>query len=216
MNKEWSNINKSFQSNLNKKSFHEAILKLLELRNELFREINSFPQQINKEEFSLMPFINHKGYESKSVAYSVWHIFRIEDIVLNSLILKGNEIYYTSNYDKSIGSTIHTTGNELVENEIEDFSRKLDINELYKYINEVYNFTNKWLLSLNYEDLAIKFTEEDVNHLINSKSVAANEMWLIEYWTNKTIKGLLLMPFSRHWIMHIEASLRIINAINKK
>ena len=33
--------------------------------------------------------------------------------------------------------------------------------------------------------------------------------WLIDYWCGKDIRGLIQMPFSRHWIMHIEASLRI-------
>ncbi len=32
---------------------------------------------------------------------------------------------------------------------------------------------------------------------------------------NKDIKGLLGMPFSRHWIMHLEASLRIRNKLVK-
>lgn len=40
-------------------------------------------------------------------------------------------------------------------------------------------------------------------------------VWLIEYWCGKNIQGLIQMPFSRHWIMHIEASLRIKNKIYK-
>ena len=33
--------------------------------------------------------------------------------------------------------------------------------------------------------------------------------WLIDYWCGKDIRGLIQMPFSRHWIMHIEACLRL-------
>jgi len=39
-------------------------------------------------------------------------------------------------------------------------------------------------------------------------------IWLIDYWCGKDIRGLIQMPFSRHWIMHIEASLRIKNKIH--
>ena len=34
-------------------------------------------------------------------------------------------------------------------------------------------------------------------------------VWLIDYWCNKDISGLIKMPLSRHWIMHIEAANRI-------
>ncbi|HCD4412319.1 TPA: phage head-tail adapter protein, partial [Enterococcus faecium] len=36
----------------------------------------------------------------------------------------------------------------------------------------------------------------------------------IDYWCNKDICGLIQMPFSRHWIMHTEACLRIKNKIH--
>ncbi|MEG0274645.1 MAG: phage head-tail adapter protein, partial [Longicatena sp.] len=31
---------------------------------------------------------------------------------------------------------------------------------------------------------------------------------------NKNIKGLIQMPFSRHWIMHVDACLRIKNKLH--
>ena len=53
----------------------------------------------------------------------------------------------------------------------------------------------------------------DKERLKNTNTVAKSENWLIEYWCSKNIKGLLGMPFSRHWIMHLEATLRIINKL---
>lgn len=49
--------------------------------------------------------------------------------------------------------------------------------------------------------------------LLNVVSNDENAIWLIDYWCGKDIRGLIQMPFSRHWIMHIEASLRIKNKI---
>lgn len=46
------------------------------------------------------------------------------------------------------------------------------------------------------------------------RSEDENAIWLIDYWCGKGIRGLIQMPFSRHWIMHIEASLRIKNKIH--
>lgn len=46
---------------------------------------------------------------------------------------------------------------------------------------------------------------KSLNVVINDQS----SIWLIDYWCDKNIQGLIQMPFSRHWIMHIEASIRI-------
>lgn len=43
-----------------------------------------------------------------------------------------------------------------------------------------------------------------------------NAVWLIDYWCSKDVKGLIKMPFSRHWIMHVEAMRRIKNRLCKK
>ena len=42
-----------------------------------------------------------------------------------------------------------------------------------------------------------------------------NAAWLVDYWCGKDFRGLVQMPFSRHWIMHIEAALRIAGKLRK-
>ena len=83
--------------------------------------------------------------------------------------------------------------------------------ELYFYIFEVKDSTEKIINSLSYDELKKKIPEERKEHLksLNVVSNDENAIWLIEYWCGKDILGLIQMPFSRHWIMHIEASLRI-------
>ena len=87
MNKEWSEKNKKMQSLIGKKeSFDDGIIALLELREDLFGQITSIVNTYPKEAFYLMPFAGAKGYHSKTLGYSLWHIFRIEDIVAHTLI----------------------------------------------------------------------------------------------------------------------------------
>ena len=83
--------------------------------------------------------------------------------------------------------------------------------ELYFYIFEVKDSTEKIINSLSYDELKKKRPEERKEHLksLNVVSNDENAIWLIDYWCGKDILGLIQMPFSRHWIMHIEASLRI-------
>ena len=212
MNKDWSEQNKLLQSQLKKKdTFAEGIDTLIMLRKDLMAQIMQFKEELSQDDFSAMPFMNAKGYHSKSVAYSLWHIFRIEDIVAHSLIAEDEQVFFQGDYQKRINAPIITTGNELIKEEIQEFSKQLQIDELYNYIVEVDKSTTEILKSLTYQDSKEKISLEKRNKLeaLGVVSTDENAYWLIEYWCGKDVRGLIQMPFSRHWIMHIEACLRI-------
>lgn len=219
MNKEWSELNKTMQSQIkNRDTYRNGINTLSELRDQLMRTIISFRDELSRNDFNAIPFINAEGYHSKTIAYSLWHIFRIEDIVAHTLINCDEQIFFSGNYQRRINSPIITTGNELVKNDISDFSKELDINELYSYISEVKESTEAILRGLPYEMLKQKVPAErrEILQKINVVSSDENAVWLIDYWCGKDVRGLIQMPFSRHWIMHIEASLRIRDKIRKQ
>lgn len=158
-----------------------------------------------------MPFANAKGYHNKTIAYSIWHIARIEDIVAHTLIANDEQVFFSGNWQKKIGSPIITTGNELVKDEIKEFSQRLDIEKLYSYAEKVKKATELLLTELPFDKLKEKISANAKQNLIDSKCVSDDEnaVWLIDYWCGKNIKGLIQMPFSRHLIMHTEAALRI-------
>lgn len=217
MNKIWSELNKTMQAQIIKKDTYEAgIVTLFNLRNQLMETLISFNEELSREDFDSIPFINADGYHSKTIAYSIWHIFRIEDIVVHTLISENEQVFFSGNYQERINSPIITTGNELVKEQIVAFSKQLNLKELYSYIFEVKDSTEKIINNLSYDELKKKISEERKEQLKSLKVVSddKNAVWLIDYWCNKDIRGLIKMPFSRHWIMHIEASLRIKNKIH--
>ena len=216
MNKEWSEKNKKMQSLLGRQAtFREGIDVLIELRGDLFQQITSIVETFPAEAFYQMPFAKAEGYHSKTLVYSIWHIFRIEDIVANSLIRQDSQVLYTDGWLERTNSPIITTGNELKGTEIAEFSKSLDVKGVYEYCAAVMNETNRMLRDLEYPDLKRKFTAEDRNKLIESRCVSTDEdaFWLIGYWCEKDVRGLIQMPFSRHRIMHIEAMCRIKNKL---
>ena len=217
MNPEWSELNKAVQIQLkNEATFSQGIETLLALRQFLMDELLQIKEELSKAELSAMPFPKAEGYHSKTIAYSVWHIFRIEDIVANSLIQQDKEVLCGSR--EKIGAPIITTGNELVGAEIADFLKSLDSDSLYAYALAVKEKTDTLLKSLSYRDLNRKFNDTDQERLRALQVVSADEsaQWLVDFWCRKNIRGLIPMPFSRHWIMHIEASLRMKNKIRKE
>ena len=212
MNKERSELNKLMQSQIKKRdTYEEGIDILLALRDALWDTVSSFKEGLNREEFNAIPFINADGYHSKTIAYSLWHIFRIEDIVAHTLIKGDEQVFFREGYQKRINSPVITTGNELVKQEIADFSEQLDLDELYSYLSDVKRSTESILRDLSYDDLRKKISAERKERLESLSVVSKEEsaIWLIDYWCNKDIRGLIQMPFSRHWIMHIEACSRI-------
>ena len=212
MNKEWSELNKTMQLQLKKEdTFSAGIYTLLELRKQLMNKIMQFEDELTPADFSAMPYMNANGYHNKTIAYSLWHIFRIEDIVTHSLIAEDEQVLFKKDYQRRINSPIITTGNELVKEEIGEFSRQLSMEELYNYVKDVDESTTQILKELTYSDLKKKMSDEHRKCLENLKVVSDDENahWLIDYWCGKDIKGLIQMPLSRHWIMHIEACIRI-------
>ncbi|HRR77113.1 MAG TPA: phage head-tail adapter protein [Ruminococcus sp.] len=212
MNKEWSEHNKEMQTLLRKReTYKQGIAVLFELREKLMQVISSFRDELTRDDLNAMPFANAKGYHSKTIAYSLWHIFRIEDIVANTLIKGEEQVLFSGDHVSQIGSPIITTGNELVGEEIADFSEKLDIDELYSYMADVKKNTEEMINGLGYDELKSRISDERREKLKSLNVVSDDESaaWLIDYWCGKDVRGLIQMPFSRHWIMHIEACLQI-------
>lgn len=212
MNKEWAELNKQVQEQLkHRDTFQDGILTLLKLRKLILNSLLELKDTLSNEQFSQMPFANAKGYHNKTIAYSIWHIVRIEDIVAHTLIANDEQVFFSGNWQKKIGSPIITTGNELVKDEIKEFSQRLDIEKLYSYAEEVKKATELLLTELPFDKLKEKISANAKQNLIDSKCVSDDEkaVWLIDYWCGKNIKGLIQMPFSRHLIMHTEAALRI-------
>ena len=216
MNKNWSDLNKTMQSQLCKaESFEQGKLTLFELRNELFDCLCQTCSKLSADDYSKIPFKNSKGNDCASIGWSLWHVFRIEDIVCHDLILKDKEVFFTAGFDKKTGSRIITTGNELSLDEMVDFARSLNIEHLFEYCRAVKASSEKMLSALEFADLKKTFDDDDKERLRSLKVVSEHEdaFWLIDYWCGKNIRGLIQMPFSRHWIMHVEAVLKIAQKI---
>lgn len=162
------------------------------------------------EDFIKMPLAT-----DKTIAYYLYHLARIEDITSNTLVAGKEQIFFAANYQKTIRAPIITTGNEISRNEVVEFSKLLDIDQLKNYTMNVLTNTNKIIKEMSYEGSKAKVSDDRKIELLklNVVSTDENAFWLVDYWCNKTVTGLLLMPFSRHHMLHLDGCLRILKKI---
>ena len=91
------------------------------------------------------------------------------------MISKDAQIFSAGNYQERIHSPIITTGNELVKQEIADFSKQLNLEELYSYIFEVKESTEKIIKNLSFEELKQKISAERREYLKSLHVVNTHE-----------------------------------------
>jgi hypothetical protein len=145
-----------------------------------------------------------------TIAWHLWHITRIEDITVNILIAAGTQIF-NADWFKKINTGITDTGNAMTAGEIKDFSSKLNMHELRNYRIAVGRKTQGIISQLKPADLKRKMDYQQLKRIIEEGGVleAEGSKWLIDFWGKKTVSGILLMPVTRHQVVHLNDSIRI-------
>lgn len=210
---ELTEIFKTFQESIKESdSFDAGKQSLLELRKDIAAIYDHIFAVCAGEDFCKMPLPKHK-----TIAYYLYHLTRIEDITSNMLIAGKTQVFFTCGFDKLLNSRVITTGNEIPRDELTEFSKALNIGELQKYAAAVLANTNEIIQNMSYEASKTKVSAERRAALIEAECVSTDEnaFWLVDYWCKKTYAGLMLMPFSRHQMMHLDNCLHIIEKIKK-
>jgi len=149
---------------------------------------------------------NQKG---RTIAYGIWHCTRIEDITMNLLVAGDKQIFNRENWQEKINSNITDTGNAMSEDDIIEFSKNINMEELKNYRIEVGRRTRDIVENLSTEDMKRNFDKHRLQRILDERAVldvkASN--WLIDFWGRKNVAGIILMPMTRHQVIHINESL---------
>lgn len=209
MDKNYSERHKVILSQLKKEIFFEGGIKnLIDLREDLFlNHVEKYFSRLSKDDFCKIPFAGSTGNKDATISWSIYHVFRIEDIICHNFISNDEQIFFAQNYQKKMNCSVITTANEMNDEQMIEFSKDLNPDELFSYAKEVKNVSQKVLSNLTFKQAKEKVSEQQKQKLLMQNVVSTNPeaFWLVDYWCKKNIRELLQMPFSRHWIMHIEA-----------
>jgi hypothetical protein len=144
-----------------------------------------------------------------SVAWIIWHIARCEDITMNLLVAGSPQMLNQDDWLERVKTPICHTGNEMDVADIADFSTAVDIQALRAYRVAVGRRTREIVKHLEPEDLKRKVDPARLQRVWDEGAVVQAASGIVDYWGKRDVAGLLLMPASRHLIVHLNEALKL-------
>lgn len=164
------------------------------------------------EDYAAMP-----TEKDETIAWHLWHIARIEDLVGN-LLIAGQSQIFNDQWMARMNVSAKDTGNAMTDPEIISFSKQIDKQELINYRNAVGIQTRKHLNSLTPADLTRKPRAQYLARLVSEGGLLENKksIWLKDFWGRYTVTGLILLPLTLHHMLHLPDSFTIKQSIKEK
>lgn len=162
-------------------------------------EVDTLLNDLLPHEYNIMPTV-----KDETIAWVLWHIARIEDLTMGILVADGKQLF-DNEWKNQLNALISDTGNALSDDEIMELSRQINTEKLLAYWNAVGQRTRDIVKSLSTDDMKRKVSAEGLEIIKQIGGVTNQEdsLWLFDFWGKKDVAGLLLMPPTRHLIMHL-------------
>ncbi len=161
---------------------------------------------LNEKVFSTM--LDNK---TSTIAWDIWHLTRIEDITANILIADDSQVINSGKWLEKMMVTVCDTGNAMTRDEITSLSSQINMTELRNYRIAVGRKTRQIITQLMPIDMKKRFEASRIQRVLDEGGIleAEGSKWLLDFWGKKTVAGILLMPITRHQVVHINDALRI-------
>jgi hypothetical protein len=161
----------------------------------------------------LDPGVFGSQYKNKgsTIAWNLWHLTRIEDLTANILIAESSQVLSYGAWLDKMKVSVTDTGNAMSDSEIAEFSVQIDMLELRNYRMAVGRKTREILMNLVPKDMKRKVRHESIRRIWEEGGVTGSDQsrWLLDFWGKKTVAGIILMPITRHQVVHINDSLKL-------
>ena len=144
-----------------------------------------------------------------SIAWILLHIARIEDITMNMLVAGTAQLFIRDGWAKKMNVDIVHSANKMDDESVARLSANIDISALKAYRIAVGRRTREIVKKIRADSFKQKVDPTRMQKVMNEGAVAKEAVEIINYWSTRTIAGLLLMPPTRHCILHLNEALRI-------
>jgi hypothetical protein len=144
-----------------------------------------------------------------SIAWLIWHMARCEDISMNLLVAGTPQILHRDGWLKQMKIAACDTGNAMDKAALADFSNAIDLEALRAYRLAVGRRTRAIVSQLQPGELKQKVEPARVQRVMDEGAVVEAARGIAEYWSKRTVAGLLLMPATRHNLIHLNEALQL-------
>ncbi|MBS3680816.1 DinB family protein [Ornithinibacillus massiliensis] len=212
--KAWNANHKTLKEMLRRPEKHEEAVQLFLTQHSLLHTISNqeslaaaLLDDLTESTFRKYPV---KRPDTKnSIAWHLWHVTRIEDMTMNILVAGRKQVLSTANWLEQLHIPFEHSGNDMSEADIAKLSKEIDFKALLLYRQAVGKHTQEIISQLEAGQFRLKVESDRINRLFTEKAVTEDSTWLAEYWSKKTIAGLVLMPATRHIFLHLNKCIRI-------
>jgi hypothetical protein len=122
---------------------------------------------------------------------------------MNLLVAGSSQILNQDNWLKSMKVSVCDTGNAMDDAGVADFSNMIDIVALRAYRLAVGLRTREIAKQLLPADLKQKVKPSRIQQVMGEGAVVEAARGIVDYWSKRTVAGLLLMPATRHNLIHL-------------
>lgn len=147
--------------------------------------------------------------EEHSIAWMIWHIARIEDITMNMLVAGTPQLFDQAGWFAKMRIPYRDTGNAMDAQTIADLSAAIDLAALRDYRTAAGLRTREIICHLTPADMKKQVDPARIQQVLAEGAVDPSSTWLTDYWGGKKIAGLLLMPPTRHLLVHLNEAMGI-------
>lgn len=144
-----------------------------------------------------------------SIAWLIWHIARCEDITMNLLVAGAPQILYQEGWLSLTKSPVCDTGNAMDDAAVANFNNTIDIEALRAYRLAVGRRTREIVKQLQPADLKRKVEPSRIQRVMDEGAVVEAARGIVDYWSRRNVAGLLLMPATRHNLIHLGEALQL-------
>ncbi len=215
--KVWGSQQSLLRSIILKPDKFDEVIELCLNQHEMVHSSEMSPKNITTFEDELWQGLDETTFrtmlakDNTTIAWCIWHSTRIEDITMNILVADEAQVISTGQWIQKMNNVICDTGNAMTNEEIVHFSTNINMTELRKYRIAVGKRTREIIKDFKPQDLKRKIEKNKLKRVIDEGAVLDVEgaNWLIDFWGRKNVAGILLMPVTRHHMVHLNESLRI-------
>lgn len=147
--------------------------------------------------------------EEHSMVWTLWHLARIEDVTMNLLVAGSPQLLHRDGWLERLKVKACDTGNATDTAGVVEISATLDVAVLRDYRVAVGRRTRAIVQGLTPHALQKKVAPDRIQRITEEGAVVAAAQEVIDYWSKRTVAGLLLMPPTRHNFIHLNEALRL-------